>query len=286
MKKLCKIVLIPVLTVPFSLLLLVTAFWLVCSAMGCSPVNRLVYPGSLHAMPDEACGHEQQHITLPAPDGTPLAGWFFNRGAGKPLVMMFGGNNMNVGAFTDIAAADTARSYLLLNYRGYGNSKGTPNQKDIVQDALHALEIKQAELGNPPVIIVGYSIGTGVACQVASAGSVATAKLILICPFDSLTSVATGFVPLLPHLLLSDSYDSVGAVSSLYCPISILRAQFDEVIAPKHTDRLIERITKARITKVREQNPAVFTFPAGHNNIFSAPGFSETLRQQMELRPR
>ena len=93
--------------------------------------------------------------------------------------------------------------------------------------------------------------------------------------------MATGFVPLLPHLLLSDSYDSVGAVSSLYCPISILRAQFDEVIAPKHTDRLIERITK-----VREQNPAVFTFPAGHNNIFSAPGFNETLWQQMELRPR
>ena len=285
MKKLCSIVTNLLLTVPFSLLLLVTAFWLVCSAMGCSPVNRLVYPGSLHSMPDEACGHEQQHITLPAPDGTPLAGWFFNRGAGKPLVMMFGGNNMNVGAFTDIAAADTARSYLLLNYRGYGNSKGTPNQKDIVQDALHALELKQAELGNPPVIIVGYSIGTGVACQVASSGTVLPAKLILICPFDSLTSVATGFVPLLPHLLLSDSYDSVAAVSRLYCPcpISILRAQFDEVIAPKHTDRLIEEITKRGKQKKPKQSPAVFTFPAGHNNIFSAPGFNKTLRQQMEL---
>ncbi|MGN0820617.1 MAG: alpha/beta hydrolase [Akkermansia sp.] len=280
MKKLCKIVLIPVLTVPFSLLWVVTAFWLVCSAMGCSPVNRLVYPGSLHAMPDAACGHEQQHITLKTPDGAQLAGWFFNRGAGKPLVMMFGGNNMNVGSFTDIAAADSGRSYLLLNYRGYGDSKGTPNQRDIVRDAVYALELKQAELGNPPVIIVGYSIGTGVACQVASSGMVVPAKLILICPFDSLTSVATGFVPLLPHLLLSDSYDSVAAVSRLYrpFPISILRAQFDEVIAPKHTDRLIEEITKKR-----EQSPAVFTFPAGHNNIFSAPGFNETLRQQMEL---
>ncbi len=283
MKKLCAIVTNLLLTVPFSLLLLVTALWLVCTAMGCSPINRLVYPGSLHSMPDAACGHEQQHITLKTPDGTQLAGWFFNRGTGKPLVMMFGGNNMNVGSFTDIAAADSERSYLLLNYRGYGDSKGTPNQKDIVRDAVYALELKQAELGNPPVIIVGYSIGTGVACQVASSGTIVPSKLILICPFDSLTSVATGFVPLLPHLLLSDSYDSVAAVSRLYCPISILRAQFDEVIAPKHTDRLIEEITKRRKQKTPKQSPAVFSFPAGHNNIFSAPGFNETLRQQMEL---
>ena len=75
--------------------------------------SELIYPGKDMELPDAACGYPGNCIIIPAEDGTALQGWFFNRGAGTPLVVMYGGNAMNVGSFTSLAANDTTRSYLL-----------------------------------------------------------------------------------------------------------------------------------------------------------------------------
>ena len=249
---------------------LIAALLLTCSLWGlaaCS-VNTLVYPGSTMQMKDADYGHQAHAITIPATDGTVLRGWFFNRGAETPLVAMFGGNAMNVGAFANIAAADTTRSYLLINYRGYGDSEGQPSEAAIVADARHCIAHARTQLAGSatPLYLVGFSLGSGVATQVAAAEQ--PDALVLICPFDSITSVACGMVPVLPRLLPIDSWNSAAHAPRITCPVTILRAQYDTIVPPDSTDALIRAFATP---------PTVISYPAGHNNIFSSPGFTQDL---------
>ncbi len=245
---------------------LITACLYGLTACGLQP---LVYPGATMDMPDSRYGCNAERVELKAADGTALRGWFFNRGANTPLVAFYGGNAMNVGAFNDIAQADTARSYLLINYRGYGNSAGDPCEKDIVQDSCRCLQLARKKLGAPAsVTLVGFSLGSGVATQVAAAEK--PDALILVCPFDSITEVACNMVPLFPRLIPLDSWKSVDYAPRITCPVTILRATHDSIVPPESTDALIRAFTATK--------PAVYAFPCDHNGIFAAEGFDATLK--------
>lgn len=239
------------------------------TACGLQP---LVYPGATMHMPDSDYGCEAERVEFKAQDGTALRGWFFNRGPNTPLVAFYGGNAMNVGGFTDIAKADSSRSYLLINYRGYGNSEGEPSESAIVKDSCHALSLASEKLGKPvSVTLVGFSLGSGVATQVAAA--VKPDALILICPFDSITEVACNYVPFVPRLVPLDSWRSVDYAPGISCRVAILRALKDSIVPPYSTDSLIRAFSAT--------TPAVFEFDCDHNQIFSAPQFTETLKQQL-----
>jgi len=237
--------------------------------LGSTPscINSLVYNGSGKHMPDLTYGHTESAIAFNANDGTTLCGWFFNRGSGSPLVVFYGGNAMNVGNFVSIAAADTSRSYLLINYRGYGNSEGEPSETRLVEDANSCIAQARVLMGTPgPLSLVGYSLGSGVAMQVAAGKN--PASLILICPFDSMTEVACNQVPFFPRILPMDSWDSAEYAPHITCPVTIMRAQTDDIVPAESTDRLIRSFPAT---------PTIKTYPADHNSIFSCPDFTKDI---------
>lgn len=237
--------------------------------------RSLVYPGSEMQMPDAACGFPTNAIELPSEDGTStLRGWFFNRGANTPLVVLFGGNAMNVGTMANLAAADPARSYLLMNYRGYGGSTGEPSQKDIVPDARYAIRYARAAMGNPSaqLYLAGFSLGSAVATHVAVTEQ--PAGIILICPFDNMKSVACNVVPFIPRLLPLDPWDSVRVAPQITCPVTIISANYDQVLPDGSTDKLIRAFRTP---------PTVHRFEADHNNIFSATGFNQAFYQALPV---
>lgn len=242
-----------------------------CSFTACG-VQSLLYPGADISMPDSRYGAEPEQVEIKAADGVALRGWFFNRGQNSPLVVYYGGNAMNVGAFVEMAQSDTTRSYLLINYRGYGNSEGEPAEAALVQDACHCLHVARKKIGNPAsVTLVGFSLGSGVATQVAALEN--PDALILICPFDSITEVACNFVPVLPRLLPLDTWKSAAYAPKISCPVTILRASYDSVVPRDSTDALIHAFTNT--------SPTVYEFPCDHNDIFVAEGFLETLNKHL-----
>lgn len=235
---------------------------------GC--VSRMVYPGAQkNAVTADAAFngyYRAQYTTYTAADGTVLRGWLFNRGAGKPLVVMYPGNCMSAGDFLPFATSDTERSYLLLNYRGYGSSEGTPSEKNLVQDARYTLKQAMQQTGASSVSVVGFSLGTGVAVQVAAQEAVQS--LVLICPFDSMENVACDMVPLLPRLILSDTYDSAAYARQVTCPVTVFRAELDEIVGDARTEALIRSFGRP---------VAHHSIPAGHNTILASPGFTAKL---------
>ena len=161
-------------------------------------------------------------------NGAKLSGWLIEK-KGQPLLVYYGGNAMDISMMLPYLDR-FPHAKLLVNYRGYGLSTGSPTEQDIMGDSLAILDSVLKETGRTPddVILVGQSLGSGVATQVASVRHVK--KLVLLVPFDSLLETARGLFPYLPvRLLLPDHFRSDLAAPKVACPVSILAAGADEV---------------------------------------------------------
>ncbi len=199
-------------------------------------------------------------VSFPAEDGTVLRGWLRDRGASAPLVVLYGGNNMNVGDFAGLARLAPGSSWLLLNHRGYGESEGRPSEKDVVQDACMALRHFRRQLGNPEhVTLLGFSLGTGVATQVAAQETVQ--QLILACPFDSVTATGCQHAGPVVYLLPLDRFRSDLAAPNVRCPVTIFMGTRDTIIPNERTLHLAECFRNTRVQLHRIES--------GHNDIFS-----------------
>jgi uncharacterized protein len=141
--------------------------------------------------------HNEYHFEN---SGIRLSGWFFKDriGPNTPLIVYYGGNAEDIFInFHELGKFNTG-AFLFMNHRGYGDSGGSPSEKALFADALavfdHVLETEGIDPQN--VVLMGRSLGSGVAVHVASHRRVA--GVILVTPFDSLTHVARIHYPFLP----------------------------------------------------------------------------------------
>ncbi|WP_418168560.1 alpha/beta hydrolase, partial [Akkermansia sp.] len=111
-------------------------------------------------------------------NGAQLSGWLIEK-KGQPLLVYYGGNAMDISMMLPYLDR-FPHAKLLVNYRGYGLSTGTPTEQNIMGDSLAILDSVLKETGRTPddVILVGQSLGSGVATQIASVRNVK--KLVLL----------------------------------------------------------------------------------------------------------
>jgi uncharacterized protein len=119
--------------------------------------------------------------------GARLEGWWIENphATTAAVVLYFGGNAEDVLYTASAASNIDARAVVVVNYRGYGGSTGEPGQKALYDDGL-AIYDYAIKRGVPPehIVVMGRSLGSGVASMLAGARPVRAA--ILITPFDSL----------------------------------------------------------------------------------------------------
>ena len=210
-------------------------------------------------------------VWLTAADGTRVHAWHLK--AGPPLVLYFGGNAEEVSWMIEAARADAPGvSWLLMDYRGYGQSGGAPSEKALIADALGLYDHAMKLPGTDPkrIYAFGRSLGSGVA--VALAAERPLAGLILATPFDSLAAVAKRYYWYLPvDLMLKHRFDSIALAPNLKQPLLCLVAERDEVIPPVHAERLFDAWGGPK-RKVNLQQ-------AGHNSTDAHPLFWPSIRE-------
>jgi pimeloyl-ACP methyl ester carboxylesterase len=176
-----------------------------------------------------------ESLFIDAADGTRLHAWHVK---GEPLVMYFGGNAEEVSWMLDDAARRApGTGWLLVDYRGYGSSGGSPSEKALVADALRWYDQMSSQHKN--VYLFGRSLGSGVAVQLAAQRPVA--GVILVAPFDSLVEVGKRHYPFLPvNWMLKHRFDSVALAPAIKAPVLCIVASHDEIIPAQHAKRLYE----------------------------------------------
>jgi len=188
---------------------------------------------------------------------------------GKQALTYLGGNAEDVSASLPLlAAAFPDHALYLLHYRGYTGSTGKPTEQALVADALRLFDRVVAD--HPDVVLVGRSLGSGVALQVASMR--AAHRLVLITPYDSMADLAARQFPYFPvRWLLRDTYKSVRHAPRITTPTVLLTAEHDEIIPASSSARLLSAFpTGVAHLQVIEG--------AGHNTISARPGYVQALR--------
>jgi uncharacterized protein len=130
---------------------------------------------------------------------------------------------------------------LAFDYRGYGESGGTPSEAGLYRDADAAYRYLTNQRGVPAdrIVIFGHSLGSAVAVDLAS--RVRSAGLILEGAFTSATDRGRELYPYIPVRWIAKSrFSSVDKVARMTVPKLFLHAQGDEVIPLAHGRRLYE----------------------------------------------
>lgn len=218
--------------------LLAYAVWFIGA---CSLQEHLIYPRRLSGrpLPEAAVPARVERVWITAADGSRVEAWFVPaEGASgthpAPAAIFFHGNAELIDQNLDLVDRYHARGYSLLmpEYRGYGRSGGSPNQKNIVADAdaFYSWLVSRPDIDARSTVIHGRSIGTGVASQLAALHQ--PRALILESPFTSIASYAWRFG--VPPVFLRSPFHTDRVLPKLTCPILILAGRSDEVVPIEH----------------------------------------------------
>ena len=171
-----------------------------------------------------------QDVTITTADGVQIHGWWFPVDGCSRATLFLHGNGGNVTHRVDHALAikQAGSSILIIDYRGYGKSRGQPSETGVYLDAGAAYAWLTGS-GFPPhsIILHGESLGTAVATELASRR--ACAMLVLESPFTSLSAMAAAAVPLLGPAFVR-GFDTVSRIQKIGVPKLIIHGEDDEIV--------------------------------------------------------
>jgi hypothetical protein len=123
---------------------------------------------------------------------------------------------------------------LLAEYPGYGGRSGGLGEKVFVADSRETVRLAFEEFGGP-LVLLGESLGCGVAAGVAADPPVPVAGVALLTPWDTLPNLAQTIYWFLPaRWLVRDKYDNVSSLSGFPGRVAVMVASHDEVIPKRH----------------------------------------------------
>lgn len=169
-----------------------------------------------------------------APDGARIICWYLPAAPDKPTLLYFTGAEGAparphlLGLYDRAATAGVG--VFMMSYPGYGGSTGKPSEKSIMADADLAWQTLVAKGVAPSdIAIYGWSLGTGVAVQLAARHP--ARALILEAPYSSLTDVGSRNYPYLPvRQIIWDSWDSMSFIGKAHMPLLIMHGEVDTAI--------------------------------------------------------
>jgi len=223
-------------------------------------------------------------LLLPAEDDTLLEGIMYqpqdtaseaNTDFNK-IILYFGGVQQDSVALVEkFAKHFPSMPFITYNYRGYGKSEGTPSQSKLFVDAMHIYDdlIIRYDYKPEDIILMGYSLGSGVASFLGSQRQVK--EILLLAPYDSVYAVLKKRYPFSGiHWVLKQRFPSIDFVPHIDVPVHIYAASDDKVVNIKH----------AKMLKNYVNNLAGFYEygNVGHNDILFNPDVVEHIKHILD----
>ncbi|HJU75352.1 MAG TPA: alpha/beta hydrolase [Gemmatimonadaceae bacterium] len=232
--------------------------------------TSLVYhPGErIIQSPDSALGIAPRKVSFASADGTKLVGWLIfapgSDSATGAWVLDCHGNAGNISSYGRPRWAAWMRqqgmNVFQFDYRGFGESAGSPTERGLYSDAEAAYQYLIDSLGVLPerLVIYGHSLGSGVATHLAS--KVRAAGLIVEGAFTAVADRGQELYPWLPvRLLSSNDFDSIGRIRGIATPKLFIHATDDEIIPYAHGQRLYDAAVTPK---------SFLTVSGGHERAF------------------
>ncbi|MBI1364132.1 MAG: alpha/beta fold hydrolase [Proteobacteria bacterium] len=238
--------------------------------------DRLIFARHLavHNLPDRLSLKYLDEMTLDVAPGVALHGYYSpNRDEGAPLIIAFGGNADSAAELAkNLEWQFPKHRVAVFDYRGYGKSTGEPSQKALYADALTVHDNLVAQFKPAYVVLVGHSLGSGMAVYLSAMRKLA--GMLLVTPYDSLARVAQQAYPFLPvMLLMKHRFPSYKYMVGNGTPTQIIVAGRDSLVRPER-GRALRDITRNLVgyTEIPD---------VGHNEIRMSPLYEEAFQKAL-----
>jgi pimeloyl-ACP methyl ester carboxylesterase len=223
----------------------------------------LIYPGAggHRGLVASEVGFDE--VMLTTDDGLHLRALYRAPKTGMPTLLMFHGNGHAVAGSAAAMRPLIADGYgmLLSEYRGFGGNPGQPGEQGLYRDARAAWGWLRAK-GVPParIVLVGYSLGSGVAAQLALEHP--PRALVLIAGYTGIAHVTRQHYPWIPaELLLTERFRTIDKLPRIACPILLLHGRDDDTIPFDNS---------VALAKVRSDARLELVVGTGHGIIYRA----------------
>ena len=216
---------------------------------------------------------DYEDVTLQTADHVQLHGWYIPRQQSENVLLFFHGNAGNISHRRESIELfhQLGLNVFIIDYRGYGQSEGSPSERGLYRDANAAWRYLTEEKGFDPenVIIFGRSLGGVAAAKLAS--GVQARGLILESTLSSARDFASAVFKILSRLVVMRyDFNIAQYIQRVNYPVLVLHSPEDEIM-PFHLGRKVFELANEPKHFVRMRG--------GHNNGFllSQPEYQQQL---------
>lgn len=255
-----------------AIVIILTAIYaLLCILLYFFQERLLFFPDKLPQQYEFDFAQPFEELEIPIESGQNLNGLLFKADITKGLIFYLHGNAGALNSWGEVAPAYTNLGYdvFLLDYPGYGKSEGEIRSEKQLHKAVQAAydEIKKRYL-EENIVVLGYSIGTGLAAHLASNN--APRLLILQAPYYSLSDLIRSKFPIIPSFIIKYPLRTDKYLKQCRMPVALIHGDKDALIPVSSSKRLSEAF-KAGDTLIILPNQE-------HNGITDHPDYSEHLK--------
>lgn len=215
---------------------------------------------------------EVEEYNIKLSEKVTINGLHFKTKNPKGIVFYLKGNSKSIKGWGKFAVDFTFHGWdvLMMDYRGFGKSKGKRTQQLMKDDVQAIYNIIKEKVDEKYIIVYGRSLGTGLATKIASVNN--PRMLILACPYYSMSNNAQRYLPFIPlGLVMRYTMPTYKWIKYVKCPIKIIHGTNDRIIPMKSSIRL-SRINP----KLTRLYPVI---GGGHKNLHNFEDYHRALKE-------
>jgi pimeloyl-ACP methyl ester carboxylesterase len=224
-------------------------------------------------LPEDFRFRDGEEIEIKVDEGVYLNSIFLPSEQSKGVILYLHGNRGSNRRCLRQADGLRGNNYdiLMPDYRGYGKSDGQiKSEKQLLNDVQKVYDYLSTRYDESKIVIVGYSLGTGMASYLAAQNN--PSRLVLIAPYLSFYNLKDQWVRVIPDFLVKYPLNNQKYLKDVTCPITLFHGTSDEVIPYESS------VTLAQL------NPAAKLIPldgTSHRGSIFSGLFRQTLSQML-----
>ena len=245
---------------------------LICILLFLFQEKLIFFPQKLESSYKFTFEQKFEEVSIKTEDNKLLNAILFKADSSKGVIFYLHGNAGSLSSWGDVAMTYTDLNYdvFMLDYPGYGKSEGIINgQNKLFQDIETAYDTLKTKYSENKIIVLGYSIGTGLAAKVASTNS--PRLLILQAPYYSLTDMMRHTYPIIPTFILKYKLETAEYIKSCKMPIIVFHGDQDEVIYHGSSLKLQNEFKKS--------DTLITLHGQGHNGMTDNPDYKAEIEK-------
>lgn len=214
----------------------------ICSVIGLLAYGYMFTDRIIFQPPSPGYKDSEQIVKLTTKDGSKISAMYLRNENAQYTIIYSHGNAEDLGTVRHklVELYSMGFSVLGYDYNGYGTSEGRPTEQATYQDIDAAYDYLANDLhvSSDRVILHGFSLGGGVAADLASRKSVG--GLILESTFVSAFRVLT-YLPM-PF----DQFTTLAKLKNIKCPVLIIHGRADRVVKFWHGEMLYDNANQPK----------------------------------------